>query len=100
MWSRGGWAPFLIRTISRSVPVDERCEYILFCAARMRYFLGWWQTAYRMNMLYVVAFFQFHMKMDIHAMFNFSSVAYVASGIDGFFHTFFDEVSKGQIYGQ
>ena len=31
-----------------------------------------------MNMLYVVAFFQFHMKMDIHAIFNFSSVAYVS----------------------
>ena len=60
------------------MPVDERCECILFCAARMRFFLGWWQTAYRMNMLYVVAFFQFHMKMDIHAIFNFSSVAYVS----------------------
>ena len=33
VWSRSGWAPFLIRTISRSMPVDERCECNLFCAA-------------------------------------------------------------------
>ena len=38
------------------------------------------------------------MKMDIHAIFNFSSVAYVASGIDVSFSYFFDEVSNRQIF--
>ena len=54
VWSRGGTAPFLIRSASRSMPVaqplaqgqcyeisppvDGRCECILFCAARMRFF--------------------------------------------------------------